>query len=66
MLLDLDEGTVTVYQNGVCLGVKKGEGLAGHYCWAVNMNNHARDKSSVRIERRKVPGGYEAPPELPT
>ena len=34
MLLDLDEGTLSVYINGRKLGVMK-RGLAGHYCWVV-------------------------------
>ena len=34
MLLDLDEGTLSVYKNGRKLGVMK-RGLAGHYCWVV-------------------------------
>ena len=32
MLLDLDEGTLSVYNNGTKLGVMK-RGLAGQYCW---------------------------------
>ena len=32
MLLDLDEGTLSVYQNGRRLGTLK-DGLAGEYCW---------------------------------
>ena len=37
MLLDLDEGTLSVYNNDRRLGVMK-RGLAGHYCWAVSMS----------------------------
>ena len=33
MLLDLDSGTLSVYQNGRRLGTLK-DGLAGEYCWA--------------------------------
>ena len=36
MLLDLDEGTLTVYKNGRELGVMK-RGLAGPYCWVTTM-----------------------------
>ena len=36
MLLDLDEGTLSVYNNGRKLGVMK-RGLAGHYCWVVTL-----------------------------
>ena len=35
MLLDLDEGTLSVYKNERKLGVMK-RGLAGHYCWVVS------------------------------
>ena len=36
MLLDLDEGTLSVYINGRKLGVMK-RGLAGQYCWVIAM-----------------------------
>ena len=32
ILLDLDEGTLSVYQNGRRVGTLK-DGLAGEYCW---------------------------------
>ena len=32
MLLDLGEGTLSVYQNGRRVGTLK-DGLAGEYCW---------------------------------
>jgi len=51
MLLDLDAGTVTAYKNGECLGVQKRRGIAGHYCWAVTMDNHGSNRPSVRIRR---------------
>ena len=35
MLLDLDEGTLSVYKNRR-LGVMK-RGLAGHYCWFASL-----------------------------
>ena len=50
MLLDLDEGTLSVYNNGRKLGVMKG-GLGGHYCWAVAMAMGTQ----VSIKRRPVP-----------
>jgi len=50
MLLDLDEGTLTVYKNGRKLGVMK-RGLAGPYCWVVSM----RGLSSVSIKRGTIP-----------
>ena len=50
MLLDLDEGTLSVYNNGRKLGVMK-RGLAGHYCWALSL----QPGSQVTIKRGKVP-----------
>ena len=49
MLLDLDEGTLSVYKNDRRLGVMK-RGLAGHYCWAVGMLG-----GKVAIKRGTVP-----------
>ena len=37
MLLNLDEGTLTVYRNDRRLGVMK-DGLSGPYCWYVTVN----------------------------
>ena len=51
MLLDLDEGTLSVYKNGRKLGVMK-RGLAGHYCWVVAL---AAAGSQVSIKRGPVP-----------
>ena len=50
MLLDLDEGTLSVYKNGRKLGVMK-SGLAGPYCWVVSMYS----SSHVRIKREMIP-----------
>ena len=50
MLLDLDEGTLTVYKNGTRLGVMK-RGLAGHYCWVVSMSGDCQ----VTMKRGMVP-----------
>jgi hypothetical protein len=50
MLLDLDEGTLSVYINGRNLGVMK-RGLAGHYCWVVVMTSGTK----VTIKRGTVP-----------
>ena len=50
MLLDLDEGTLSVYKNGRKLGVMK-RGLAGQYCWFVSMLRGAK----VTIKRGTVP-----------
>eukprot|EP00584_Thalassiosira_punctigera_P006729 CAMPEP_0172542830 /NCGR_PEP_ID=MMETSP1067-20121228/13361_1 /TAXON_ID=265564 ORGANISM="Thalassiosira punctigera, Strain Tpunct2005C2" /NCGR_SAMPLE_ID=MMETSP1067 /ASSEMBLY_ACC=CAM_ASM_000444 /LENGTH=226 /DNA_ID=CAMNT_0013329133 /DNA_START=176 /DNA_END=856 /DNA_ORIENTATION=- len=64
MLLNLEEGTGTLYRNGVCLGVKV-KNLAGHYCWAVAIKNdrdgrltkYETNKPSMSIARGVVPGG---------
>ena len=50
MLLDLDEGTLSVYKNGRKLGVMK-RGLAGHYCWFVGMAKG----NKVTIKRETLP-----------
>jgi len=50
MLLDLDEGTLSVYKNGQNLGVMK-SGLAGPYCWLASMYRGSR----VTIERGTIP-----------
>ena len=51
MLLDLDEGTLSVYKNGRKLGVMK-RGLAGQYCWVVSLRSGG---SQVTIKRGTVP-----------
>ena len=50
LLLDLDEGTLSVYKNGKSLGVMK-RGLVGHYCWALSILG----RSLVTIKREKIP-----------
>ena len=52
MLLDLDEGTLSVYQEGQSLGVMM-RGLVGHYCWVVSVFGGAG--AQVTIEREKIP-----------
>ena len=54
MLLDLDEGTLSAYQNGQSLGVMK-RGLRGHYCWAVSILGTPGVGAHVTIKREKVP-----------
>ena len=46
MLLDLDEGTLSVYQNGRRVGTLK-DGLAGEYCWIAGF----KSKGDVSIQR---------------
>ena len=50
MLLDLDEGTLSVYKNGRKLGVMK-SGLVGSYCWFASMHRG----SQVTIKRGTIP-----------
>jgi hypothetical protein len=51
LLLDLDQGTTTVYKNDERLGVMA-TGLSGEYCWAVSLfvSGH-----SARIEVTEAP-----------
>ena len=51
MLLDLDQGSMTVYKNDVRLGVMA-TGLSGEYCWAVTL---CEDGDSARIEAAAAP-----------
>merc|ERR1711957_725622 len=49
MLLDLEEGSLAFYKNGVRHKTSHG-GLAGHYCWCVTTQNVSKiNKPSVRI-----------------
>ncbi|EJK76476.1 hypothetical protein THAOC_01761 [Thalassiosira oceanica] len=52
MLLNLDEGTLTVYKNNRRLGMMKDE-LSGQYCWYVNLFNDSAD--TVSIKRGTLP-----------
>jgi hypothetical protein len=56
MLLDLDQGTMTVYKNDAWLGVMA-MGLSGEYCWALSMESNPYDHraDSVRIEAAVAP-----------
>jgi hypothetical protein len=51
MLLDLDQGTMTVYKNNERLGVMA-TGLSGEYSWAVTLWEQA---SSARMEAAPIP-----------
>ena len=46
MLLDLDQGSMTVWKNDEKLGVMVAEGLSGPLCWAVELD----EDDSARIE----------------
>ena len=52
LLLDLNQGSMTVYKNDERLGVMA-TGLSGEYCWTVSMYLPG---SSVRIEPAALPG----------
>jgi hypothetical protein len=57
MLLDLDQGSMTVYKNDKRLGVMA-TGLSSEYCWAVtlmNSGNSADRSCSARIESANIP-----------
>ena len=56
MLLDLDQGSMTVYKNDERLGVMA-TGLSGEYCWAVSLHNRHADAepSGARIEALGLP-----------
>jgi hypothetical protein len=58
MLLDLDQGSMTIYKNGDLLGAMVTEGLSGEYCWAVMLSTR---NSCVRIDSVAMP----VPPEPP-
>ena len=52
MLLDLDQGSMTVWKNGIKLGVMQAEGLSAPLCWAVSMDVPG---DSARIESAPAP-----------
>ena len=58
LLLDLDQGSMTVWKNDVQLGVMVSEGLTGPLCWAVSMFHTVQQTTSARIESAPAP----APP----
>jgi hypothetical protein len=52
LLLDLDQGSMTVYKNDERLGVMRASGLNGEYSWAVELTYPGQ---SVRIEPAPLP-----------
>ena len=52
MLLDLDQGSMTVWKNDEKMGVMQAEGLSGPLCWAISLY-HPRD--SARIDSAALP-----------
>ena len=57
MLLDLDQGSMSVWKNGERLGVMRAEGLTGPLCWAVAVRSLG---NSARIESAPIPAAGEA------
>ena len=61
MLLDLDQGSMTVWKNDERLGVMQAKGLSGPYCWAVSIADEgdtaglASWRHSARIESAVAP-----------
>ena len=52
MLLDLDQGSMSVWKNDVKMGVMEAEGLRGPLCGAVSMGGKGE---SARIESTPLP-----------
>jgi hypothetical protein len=52
LLLDLDQGSLTVYRNGERVGIMVAEGLAGEYCWGVSL---CLPQVSARIQSAPAP-----------
>lgn len=50
MLLDLDQGSMTVFKNDALLGVMVNSGLSGQYCWAATLYEFG---DSIRIDASK-------------
>ena len=53
MMLDLDQGSMTIWKNEEKLGVIQAEGLRGPLCWAVELDEVAGN--SARIESALAP-----------
>ena len=54
VLLDLEEGRMSIYQGGQRLGMIKA-GLSGRYCWFVNLWGQSRSEQEVRIQGGSPP-----------
>ena len=52
MLLDLDQGSMSIWKNGERLGVMQAGGLTGPLCWAASVGLQG---DSARIESAPVP-----------
>ena len=62
LLLDYEEGTLTMFKNDIKLGVIK-EGISGAYSWMVTVGDWFHESSSasdgIKIERGPPPAGDE-------
>ena len=54
LLLDLDQGSMTVWKNDVRLGAMQAEGLSGPLCWAASL-------AAVAGGDVNVPPGHQRP-----
>ena len=52
MLLDLDQGSMSVYKGDARMGVMQAEGLSGEYSWAASTPSH---HASARIASAPAP-----------
>ena len=52
MLLDLDQGSMTVWKNDEKLGVMQAERVGGPLCWAVSLYE---ERDCARIESAPAP-----------
>ena len=55
MLLDLYQGSMSIYKDDERLGVMVSEGLTGPLCWAVTIQRTRTAGDSARIESAPVP-----------
>jgi len=53
LVLDIDDGTVSVYKNGRAIHASNG-GFQGHYCWAVSIINGVY-RGAVKVESAPFP-----------
>ena len=56
MLLDLDQGSMTIWKNDEKLGVMQREGLTGPLCWVVSLRRR-HSAHRVRAGTRVADGG---------
>ena len=54
LLLDLDEGTLSIYQRGQKVATLK-DGLSGEYCWYTTTYSVGATISTISIERGLAP-----------